>query len=125
MEADLDGSLPAPEPSEEYFEPRGRYFVDMLLVDSIRYLCIRGQQHRRGRSVCYVPSSISIYEWTSETPFIPVVSSCTASGRIAGRETLGGDLWHDRLAETENRRPDGRGGWRIEEASRLKLVIYS
>ena len=59
------------------------------------------------------PSSISVCEWTPATPFIPVVSSCTASGRIAGREILGGDLWHGRLAETENRRPDGRGGWQI------------
>jgi hypothetical protein len=51
--------------------------------------------------VCYAPSSISICERTSATPFIPVVSSCTASGRIAGREILGGDLRHDRLAKTE------------------------
>ena len=125
MEADLDGSLRAPEPSEEYFEPHRRHSVDMLLVKGIRYICVRGQQCRRGRGVCYAPGSISICERTSATPFIPVVSSCAASGRIAGREILGGDLRHDQLAKTEDRRPDGRGGWRIEETSRLKPVIYS
>lgn len=95
----------------------------MLLVKGIQYLVL--ETSNVGEEVCYVPSSISICEWTSATPFIPVVSSCAASGRIAGREILGGDLRHDRLAKTEDRRPDGRGGWEIEETSRLKPLIYS